>query len=76
MSVKLFVGGLAWSTTDDGLRDAFSKYGEVIIQRLSPFFFFLSFFFIFSFLSFFSPSFSLHKLIICSCTEGIERKSL
>jgi RNA recognition motif-containing protein len=29
MSVKLFVGGLAWSTTDDSLREAFSKYGEV-----------------------------------------------
>lgn len=31
MSVKLFVGGLSWNTTDDALRDAFAKYGEVIL---------------------------------------------
>lgn len=29
MSKKLFVGGLAWATTDDGLRKAFEVYGEV-----------------------------------------------
>ncbi len=29
MSQKLFVGGLSFDTTDDGLRDAFAKYGEV-----------------------------------------------
>ncbi len=29
MSNKLFVGGLAWATTDDGLRNAFEQYGEV-----------------------------------------------
>lgn len=29
MSKKLFVGGLAWATTDDGLRKAFEAYGEV-----------------------------------------------
>jgi cold-inducible RNA-binding protein len=29
MSSKLFVGGLAWATTDDSLRDCFSAYGEV-----------------------------------------------
>jgi cold-inducible RNA-binding protein len=28
-SKKLFVGGLAWATTDEGLRDAFSQFGEV-----------------------------------------------
>ncbi len=26
---KLFVGGLAWGTTTDGLRDAFSRFGEI-----------------------------------------------
>lgn len=26
---KLFVGGLSWGTTDDGLRDAFAEFGEV-----------------------------------------------
>ena len=29
MSKKLFVGGLAWKTTDDTLRAAFEKYGQV-----------------------------------------------
>ncbi|KAG0174470.1 hypothetical protein DFQ28_006460 [Apophysomyces sp. BC1034] len=30
MSVKLFVGGLAWATTDDALYEAFSQYGQVV----------------------------------------------
>ena len=29
MSKKLFVGGLAWATTDDGLREAFDPFGEI-----------------------------------------------
>jgi cold-inducible RNA-binding protein len=29
MSKKLFVGGLSWDTTDDGLRQAFQPYGEI-----------------------------------------------
>ena len=29
MSKKLFVGGLSWGTTDQGLRSAFEQYGEV-----------------------------------------------
>ena len=29
MSKKLFVGGLAWATTDDGLRDAFASFGDI-----------------------------------------------
>ena len=29
MAKKLFVGGLAWATTSDGLRDFFAKAGEV-----------------------------------------------
>ena len=29
MSKKLFVGGLAWATTTDGLRKAFEQFGEV-----------------------------------------------
>ncbi len=29
MSKKLFVGGLSWGTTDDGLRQAFQQYGEI-----------------------------------------------
>ncbi len=29
MSKKLFVGGLSWDTTDDGLREAFAVHGEV-----------------------------------------------
>ncbi len=29
MSNKLFVGGLSWGTSDDGLRDAFAEFGSV-----------------------------------------------
>ena len=29
MAKKLFVGGLSWDTTDDGLRRAFASYGEI-----------------------------------------------
>jgi len=29
MSKKLFVGGLAWATTDEGLGQAFEAHGEV-----------------------------------------------
>ncbi|KAM0350526.1 hypothetical protein ACHAPU_003007 [Fusarium lateritium] len=34
MSAKLFVGGLAWATTDDTLREAFSQFGEVTEARV------------------------------------------
>lgn len=29
MSKKLFVGGLAWATTDEKLREAFAQFGEI-----------------------------------------------
>ena len=29
MAKKLFVGGLSWDTTDEGLRQAFASYGEI-----------------------------------------------
>ena len=29
MATKLFVGSLAWATTDDGLKEFFSKVGKV-----------------------------------------------
>jgi cold-inducible RNA-binding protein len=29
MAKKLFVGGLSWDTTDDGLRQAFTSHGEI-----------------------------------------------
>ena len=29
MSKRLFVGGLAWATTEDSLRDLFSEIGDV-----------------------------------------------
>ena len=34
MSKKLFVGGLAWATTDDTLRSAFEAFGEVTEARV------------------------------------------
>lgn len=30
MAKKLYVGGLAWATNDDSLRDSFSKAGTVV----------------------------------------------
>ncbi len=29
MAKKLFIGGLSWDTTDDGLRKAFASFGEI-----------------------------------------------
>jgi len=29
MSKKLFVGGLNWKTTDEGLRQAFERFGQI-----------------------------------------------
>ena len=34
MSKKLFVGGLSWGTTDDGLRAAFESFGEVVEAKV------------------------------------------
>lgn len=34
MATKLFVGGLSWDTTDDSLREAFSRFGSVIEARV------------------------------------------
>ena len=34
MSRKLFVGGLSWNTTDDGLREAFSRFGQVVEAKV------------------------------------------
>ncbi|MEM9070079.1 MAG: RNA-binding protein [Myxococcota bacterium] len=34
MSKKLFVGSLAWATTDDGLREAFERFGEVVEAKV------------------------------------------
>lgn len=34
MSNKLFVGGLAWATTDEGLKTAFGAFGEVVDAKV------------------------------------------
>eukprot|EP00002_Diphylleia_rotans_P007451 TRINITY_DN169_c0_g1_i6.p1 TRINITY_DN169_c0_g1~~TRINITY_DN169_c0_g1_i6.p1 ORF type:complete len:159 (-),score=20.27 TRINITY_DN169_c0_g1_i6:967-1443(-) len=34
MSTKLFVGGLSWNTTDDSLREAFARFGDVTEARV------------------------------------------
>jgi len=38
---KLFIGGLSYSTTDDSLREAFGRYGELVEGLLHPCNFFL-----------------------------------
>ena len=30
MAKKLFVGGISWGTTEDGLREAFDRFGEIV----------------------------------------------
>jgi RNA recognition motif-containing protein len=34
MSKKLFVGGLSWGTTDEGLHGAFSRFGEIVEAKV------------------------------------------
>ncbi|HMV65523.1 MAG TPA: RNA-binding protein, partial [Myxococcota bacterium] len=34
MAKKLFVGGLSWNTTDEGLREAFERFGDVSEARV------------------------------------------
>jgi len=31
---KLFVGGLSWNTTDDGLRQAFERFGQIVEAKV------------------------------------------
>lgn len=33
-SAKLFIGGVSYSTDDSGLREAFSRYGEVLDAKI------------------------------------------
>jgi RNA recognition motif-containing protein len=34
MSKKLFVGGLSWGTSEEGLREAFAAFGEVTEAKI------------------------------------------
>ena len=34
MSNKIFIGGLSWGTNEDGLRESFSKFGEITDARV------------------------------------------
>jgi len=34
MSTKLFVGGLSWGTTDDRLKEAFARFGDVTEAKI------------------------------------------
>ena len=34
MTKKLFVGSLAWATSDEGLREAFERFGEVLDAKV------------------------------------------
>lgn len=34
MSKKLFIGGISWNTTEDGLRQAFSQFGDIEEVRI------------------------------------------
>lgn len=31
---KVFVGGLAWATSDEGLREAFERFGDVVDAKV------------------------------------------
>jgi RNA recognition motif-containing protein len=33
---KLFVGGLSWNTTSDGLREAFARFGPIVEATVIP----------------------------------------
>jgi len=34
VSKKLFIGGLAWATTDESLRAAFEEFGEIVDAKV------------------------------------------
>ena len=34
MAKRLFVGGLSWGTTDEGLKKAFESYGEIMEAKV------------------------------------------
>jgi hypothetical protein len=34
-AAKIFVGALSWDTSDDALKDAFIKHGEIVEARVS-----------------------------------------
>ena len=34
MGKKLFVGGLSWGTTDEGLHQAFERFGEIVEAKV------------------------------------------
>jgi RNA recognition motif-containing protein len=34
MATKLYIGGVSYSTTDDGLRDAFAQAGNVVSAKI------------------------------------------
>lgn len=42
---RCFIGGLSWSTSDKGLKDAFEKFGKLIEAKVT----FVLFFFFFQF---------------------------
>lgn len=44
---RIFVGGLAWETTEKQLEDAFTRYGKILESLVCLCFSFLSFFFFF-----------------------------
>ena len=39
MEYRCFIGGLSWSTSDRGLKDAFEKFGHLLEAKVSDLFF-------------------------------------
>lgn len=36
LEFRCFIGGLAWSTSDRGLKDAFAKFGHLVEAKVVP----------------------------------------
>lgn len=38
LEYRCFIGGLSWTTSDKGLKDAFEKFGKLVEAKVTPVF--------------------------------------